>query len=409
MFASPAAAAREVGQRRVDRRLVAARAPCDDRVALLGLQRRVDGEDPAVGALDERRALAALEAVDADEDLLARLDAPDALAVRVDERALHVVDRADRAAVLGDDRELGLGAVDELGDEAVHHLRALEEVGVLEQVGLEGEHLLDAQRPLLVPRPREAERLVPGRQLDRPRASVAAERHRERLEHDALDVVLRLRLRQAERVDLHAVAEAEVALVGDAVAVAAEPLPHRRHRAELRVLLDEPHAGVDEERDPPEDPGDALVADPLADRVEDGDRVRERVRDLLDRRRARLLQVVRADVHRVPARDVLDRIGDHVGDQAHRRAGRERVGPAGEELLDDVVLRRALERRRIDAVLLGGDDVEGEQPGGRRVDRHRRVHLGERDAVHSVAMSPLCATGTPTLPTSPRASSWSGS
>ncbi len=61
--------------------------------------------------------------------------------------------------------------------------------------------------------------------------------------------------------------------------------------------------------------------------------------------------------------------------------GRERVGAAREVLLDDVVLRRALERRGVDAVLLGGDDVEREQPGRRRVDRHRRVHPVERDAV----------------------------
>ena len=33
-------------------------------------------------------------------------------------------------------------------------------------------------------------------------------------------------------------------------------------------------------------------------------------------------------------------------------------------------------------LLLGGDDVEREQPRRRRVDRHRRVHLVERDAVH---------------------------
>ena len=35
----------------------------------------------------------------------------------------------------------------------------------------------------------------------------------------------------------------------------------------------------------------------------------------------------------------------------------------------------------VDALVLGRDDVEREQPGGRRVDRHRRVHLVQRDAV----------------------------
>ena len=37
-----------------------------------------------------------------------------------------------------------------------------------------------------------------------------------------------------------------------------------------------------------------------------------------------------------------------------------------------------------DAVLLGGDDVQRQQPGRRRVDRHRRVHLAERDAVQQL-------------------------
>ncbi len=78
---------------------------------------------------------------------------------------------------------------------------------------------------------------------------------------------------------------------------------------------------------------------------------------------------------------MLDGVGDGVGDQAHGGLGREGVGPAREVLLDDVVLRRALERRGVDAGLLGGDDVEREQPRGRRVDRHRRVHAVERDAV----------------------------
>ena len=35
----------------------------------------------------------------------------------------------------------------------------------------------------------------------------------------------------------------------------------------------------------------------------------------------------------------------------------------------------------VDALLLGGDDVERQQPRRGRVDRHRRVHLAERDAV----------------------------
>ncbi len=342
---------------------------------------RIPPSSPVASGDGRRR----LEAVLADDDEVAGLDPLDAVAVGVDERGLHVADGLDRAAVLLDDRHLGARALDELGDEAVHDLRALEDVGVLEQVGLVGEHLLDAQRPLLIPGAREAERLVPRRQLDRAGAGVAAERHGERLEHDALDVVLRLGLGQPERVDLHAVAEAQLARVLDAVALAADLLPQLRHRAHLRVLLDEADAGVDEERDAAEDLAHELLVDPRAHGVEDGDRVGQRVGDLLDGRRARLLEVVGADVDRVPLRDLGHGVGDHVGDEPHRGAGRERVRPAGEELLDDVVLGRALELGGVVALLLGGDDVERQQPGGRRVDRHRRVHRVQRDAVHERA------------------------
>ena len=368
-------------QRRVDRGLVALGAPALDRLALLGLDRGIDREDAAVAALQQRRGLGLGVAVDADDDLLAGLDAADALAVGVDERGLHVVHGPDRAPVLLDDRHLGPRALEHLGHEPVHHLGALEEVGVLEQVGLIGQHLLDAQRPLLVPRARQPQRLVPRGELDRPRPRVAAERDRERLEHDALDVVLGLGLGEAERVDLHAVAEAQVLGVLHAVALAAELLPEHAHRAQLGVLLDEAHAGVDEEGDAPEDPAHELLVDPLAHRVEDRDRIGHRVGDLLHRRGSRLLQVVGADVDRVPARDAVNGVGDHVGDQSHRRAGREGVGPAGQELLDDVVLGRALERRGIEPVLLGDDDVERQHPGRGGVDRHRRVHVVERDPV----------------------------
>ena len=193
--------------------LVALGAPLLQRRAALGLDRRVDDEDAAVGVGGQRRGLGRGEAVHADHGQLAGLDPPPALAVGLDQRGLHVVHGLDRAAELGHARHLLAGAVDQLGDQPLHHLRALEDVRVLEQVGLVGEDLLQAQRPLLIPGAGEAEGLVPGRQLDRAGAGAAAERDGQRLERDPVDVVLGLGLGQAERVDLHAVAEAAVLLV----------------------------------------------------------------------------------------------------------------------------------------------------------------------------------------------------
>ena len=83
-------------------------------------------------------------------------------------------------------------------------------------------------------------------------------------------------------------------------------------------------------------------------------------------------------------RHLVDAEGDHVGDQPHRGLGREGVGAAREVLLDDVVLGRARQLRALDPVLLGDGDVEAEQPGGGGVDRHRGVHLVERDPVEQL-------------------------
>ncbi len=254
--------------------------------------------------------------------------------------------------------------------------------GILEQVGLVGEDLLEAQRPLLVPGPREPQRFVPRRELNGAGAGATGERHGERLERDPVDVVLRLHLGKPQGVDLDPVAEAAELLVLDAVALATELIPQRGHRAQLCVLLDEADAGIHEERDPAEHAAHEALLDTLANGVEHRDRVAHRVSDLLDGRGPRLLEVVGADVDRVPARHVLDRVRDRVGDQPHARAGWERVGAPRQILLEDVVLGRALELILRDAVILRGDDVEREQPRRGRVDRHRGVHLLQRDPVH---------------------------
>ena len=69
-------------------------------------------------------------------------------------------------------------------------------------------------RPLLVPGPRQAQRLVPGRQLHGAGARVLRQRDGQHLEQDAVDVVLGLLLGEAQRVDLHAVAEQAVLGIG---------------------------------------------------------------------------------------------------------------------------------------------------------------------------------------------------
>ena len=133
------------------------------------IDERLDGgvhaQDAAVLAFLERGRLGLGEAVLADHLQLARLDLLHARPVRLHELGLHVGHGRHGAALLRHDGHLLARAGHELLDEPVHHLRALEDVRVLQDVGLVGEDLLDPQRPLLVPRPRQAERLVPGGKL----------------------------------------------------------------------------------------------------------------------------------------------------------------------------------------------------------------------------------------------------
>ena len=193
-------------------------------------------------------------------------------------------------------------------------------------------------------RPGQPERLVPGGEW-MARAGRSCQRDAEHLQHDALHVVLGLGLGQAERVDLDAVAEPAHLRVRDAVPLLGQLVPQLHERAHLAHLLDEPHAGVDEERDAADDLAE-LVLRHLArvpHRVEHGDRRAQRVGQLLLRCGAGLLQVVAADVDGVPLRHLVDRVGDDVSDQPQRVLGREHVGAAGEVLLDDVVLGGARE------------------------------------------------------------------
>ena len=161
------------------------------------------------------------ERVDPDDDDVAGLDAAHPLGVALHEPLLHGVDHGERPAAVEHPLQLGVGRLGQLGGLALDHVRTGEQVVVLEEIGLEREHLLDAQRPLLVPGPGESERLVPRRQLHRARPGALRERDAERLQHDARHVVLGLRLGEPERVDLHAVAEPAQLVVGDAVALGA--------------------------------------------------------------------------------------------------------------------------------------------------------------------------------------------
>ncbi len=254
------------------------------------------------------------EAIDPDYRDITGFDLAHTLGVALHQPLLHRVDHGERAATVEYPCELGLGGLCQLGRLLLHHVRTGEQVVVLEEIGLERQHLLNPEGPLLVPGPREPERLVPRGQLDRPRPGVVRQRHAERLEHDALHVVLRLRLGEPERVHLHAEPEPAQALVGDAVTLRRDSIPQATESPVLAHLLDEADTRVHEEGDSPDDLGKIVSADltGVAHRVEHSDRGGERIRNLFDRCRTCFLQVVRAHVDRVPPRHMTHCVTDQV-------------------------------------------------------------------------------------------------
>ena len=248
MFSVPSAARFSSSRARWTGGRVAGGPPCLHVGTQLGLDRGVDPQDgaarPAVaartGALGLEGRFGRLgEAVDPDHLQLAGLDAPDPLGLAAHQPRLQLVDGLEGAAQLEHVLQLGPRRLGHLVGLLLDDHRAVEDVAVLEQVRLEGQDLLDAQRPLLVPGPGQPERLVPGRQLHGPGPGPFGQRHPERLEDDAGNVVLRLGLGQPERVDLDAVAEPPELGLGDPVPFGAHPFPQLGEGPHLAGLLDE--------------------------------------------------------------------------------------------------------------------------------------------------------------------------
>ena len=138
------------------------------------------------------------EVVHPDHDLIAGLDSAHPLGVRSHKSRFQLVDRRERAAELQNLVEFGLGGLHQLGCLGLDDMGSGEDVVVLEQVRFMGQHLLDTERPLLIPGARQPERLVPRRELERPGSSILRKRDTECLQHDPLQVVLRLGLGETE-------------------------------------------------------------------------------------------------------------------------------------------------------------------------------------------------------------------
>ena len=118
-----------------------ARAPCFERLDLLALHPFGNRLNAAVGAARQRRRLRFQPLVDADHDLVARLDLAKAHGVRLDEALLHVarLDGRDGAAHRFDAGQFLARLGFQLFDLGFDDVRAVENIGIFEEIGLVGE------------------------------------------------------------------------------------------------------------------------------------------------------------------------------------------------------------------------------------------------------------------------------
>ncbi len=160
--------------------------------------------------------------------------------------------------------------------------------------------------------------------------------------------------------------------------LAHQPRPQQPGGAQFRDLHEEIHADAEKERQPRREFVDRQAARQRGAHVFEP--IGQSKCQLLNRGRAGFLHVIAGDRDRIEFRHVAGGVFDDVGDDAHRRPGRVDIGVADHELLQDVVLDRAREPVLRHALLLGGDDVAGQDRQDRAVHRHRHAHFVERDA-----------------------------
>jgi hypothetical protein len=145
--------------------------------------------------------------------------------------------------------------------------------------------------------------------------------------------------------------------VGDAVAGFQKLVPERGEGAHLAELGHEADAGIDKKRHSARHRGEVLGRNLHFQIIQHRAGGSESEGQFLFRCGPRLLQVVAADVHRVPLRQMRAGIGGDIGDEPKRGFGRQDVGAARQVFLDDVVLHRPLQGGDHGALFFGHRDV----------------------------------------------------
>ena len=144
-------------------------------------------------------------------------------------------------------------------------------------------------------------------------------------------------------------------------------------------------------------------------RVNISDAVGERESDFLRGGRTGFADVITGNRNRVPVRHFRGAKSERVGDQPQGRFRRINISSARDVFLQNIVLNRAVDFIERDVLLSRDGQIKTQKRRSRRVDRHRSRNLSSGIPSKSVSISSSESIATPTLPTSPAASSSSES
>ena len=156
-------------QRRLDGGLVPRSAPVIEAANLFCFDRGINYHDPTVTG-HQRRDLALLPFVHANNDGLACFDAAQAVCIAIHQSRFHVIDGFNSSAHTVEVREFQPRAFFQGFDFCIDRRISIEQVVKFQQVRLIRHNLLHPHGPLLIPRTGQAERFVPRRQLHGARA-----------------------------------------------------------------------------------------------------------------------------------------------------------------------------------------------------------------------------------------------
>src|SRR5216684_5986363 len=194
--------------------------------------------------------------------------------------------------------------------DSLDYLAAVEDIFVAGNRGLVHQYLLRPETDNLLGPIRQRHRLAKPRQLQRVDAGARREHDRQRLVGDPDDVDLGLLLGERQRTHLASRAERYIL---DAVFVAAQLTPELEVCANLANLGHQLDPAVDEKRNAAHGLLERRRAQQGTQRVEDHQRVAERIADLLGWPRATLHVVIAAAVDRVPVGHALDCKANQLG------------------------------------------------------------------------------------------------